>query len=314
MKAVLFSLLHKVAFAFCRGFSLLPLRVLYFLSDALFFPLYYVVRYRRGIVRGNLCSSFPEKSRKEIVAIEKRYYRFFCDYLVETLKLFSIGEAEMKRRMHFENPEVVEEVLRSGRSCSLCLGHYCNWEWVSSLPASIGGERICAQIYHPLENPMADKLFLYMRGRFGAKSVTQDDTFRHIMEWQKKGEVSIVGYIADQVPGYNNIHYWADFLHHDTPVFTGPERMARLTDAAVFYLDVFRTRRGYYTGRFVLITDRPSDCPRFEITAQYFRLLEASIQRAPQFWLWSHNRWKRSREEFERLYSPEERKKRLSRL
>ena len=212
--------------------------------------------------------------------------------------------------MKFEGLDQVKKDFANGRSVSVYLGHYCNWEWISSLGLHLDEQ--CGQIYHPLENATLDRLFLYMRGRFKAQSIKMDDTFLTILKWKKEGRKNIVGYIADQVPGYNNIHYWADFLHHDTPVFTGAERISKIMDTAVYYIDVERPRRGYYTARFIKIADSLNEHPVFFATEQYFRLLEKNIQRAPQYWLWSHKRWKRTREEFNRMFTEEERKKRLS--
>lgn len=308
------TIYYYFIFAFWFLISLIPLRVLYLFSDILYFPLYYCIRYRRCIVRRNLVLSFPDKTLSEIILIEKDFYSYFCDYLVETIKLFSISEKQIKKRMKFEGLDLMEEAFNRGRSCSLYLGHYCNWEWISTLPLHTSKMHICAQIYHPLESKTLDRLFLYMRGRFGAQSISMDDSFRTIMGWQKKGKLNIVGYISDQVPGYNNIHYWTDFLHHDTPVFTGAERISRLADTVVFYADVYRPKRGYYICRFVKMADNLKEHPKFSITEQYYRLLEGAILRFPQYWLWSHKRWKRTREVYNQLYSEEERKKRLSRL
>ncbi len=304
------NLTYYLSFALWFIISLLPLWVLYRLSDGLYYLVYHVVRYRRRVVYANLRSSFPEKSEAEIERIAKDFYSFFCDYIVETLKLFSIGEKNMRKRMKFEGLDQVKKDFANGRSVSLYLGHYCNWEWVSSLGIHLDEQ--CGQIYHPLENATIDRLFLYMRGRFKAQSIKMDDTFLTILKWKKEGRKNIVGYIADQVPGYNNIHYWADFLHHDTPVFTGGERISKIMDTTVYYLDVERPRRGYYVARFIKIADSLNEHPVFFATEQYFRLLEKNIQRAPQYWLWSHKRWKRTREEFNRLFTEEERKKRLS--
>lgn len=311
---MLLNIYYHIIFIFWYLISLLPLRVLYVFSDILYFPLYYCIRYRRPIVRNNLTSSFPDKSEAEIIKIEKEFYSFFCDYIMETIKLFSISRNQIKRRMKFENLEQLEEAFQAGRSCSVYLGHYCNWEWISTLPASMSKTGICAQIYHPLESRVFDRLFLYMRGRFGGHSIPMDDSFRTVLDWKKRGVLNVMGYISDQVPGYNNIHYWTDFLHHDTPVFTGAERISRLADTAIFYADIIRPKRGYYVCRFVKMTDAPGKTPKFSITEQYFRLLEETIQRSPQYWLWSHKRWKRTREVFNSLYSEEERNKRLSRL
>lgn len=304
------NLTYYLSFALWFIISLLPLWVFYRLSDGLYYLVYHVVRYRRRVVYANLRSSFPEKSEAEIERIAKDFYSFFCDYIVETLKLFSMGKKNMRKRMKFEGLNQVKEDFANGRSVTLYLGHYCNWEWISSLGLHLDEQ--CGQIYHPLENATLDRLFLYMRGRFKAQSIKMDDTFLTILKWKKEGRKNIVGYIADQVPGYNNIHYWADFLHHDTPVFTGAERISKIMDTAVYYIDVERPRRGYYVARFIKIADSLNEHPVFFATEQYFRLLEQNIQRAPQYWLWSHKRWKRTREEFNRMFTEEERKKRLS--
>ena len=304
------NLTYYLSFALWFIISLLPLWVFYRLSDGLYYLDYHVVRYRRRVVYANLRSSFPEKSEAEIERIAKDFYSFFCDYIVETLKFFSMGEKNIRKRMKFEGIDQVKEDFANGRSVSIYLGHYCNWEWISSLGLHLDEQ--CGQIYHPLENATLDRLFLYMRGRFKAQSIKMDDTFLTILKWKKEGRKNIVGYIADQVPGYNNIHYWADFLHHDTPVFTGAERISKIMDTAVYYIDVERPRRGYYVARFIKIADSLNEHPVFFATEQYFRLLEKNIQRAPQYWLWSHKRWKRTREEFNRMFTEEERKKRLS--
>lgn len=304
------NLTYYLSFALWFIISLLPLWVFYRLSDGLYYLVYHVVRYRRRVVYANLRSSFPEKSEAEIERIAKDFYSFFCDYIVETFKLFSMGEKNIRKRMKFEGLGQVKEDFANGRSVSVYLGHYCNWEWISSLGLHLDEQ--CGQIYHPLENATLDRLFLYMRGRFKAQSIKMDDTFLTILKWKKEGRKNIVGYIADQVPGYNNIHYWADFLHHDTPVFTGAERISKIMDTAVYYIDVERPRRGYYVARFIKIADSLNEHPVFFATEQYFRLLEKNIQRAPQYWLWSHKRWKRTREEFNRMFTEEERKKRLS--
>ena len=304
------NLTYYLSFALWFIISLLPLWVFYRLSDGLYYLVYHVVRYRRRVVYANLRSSFPEKSEAEIERIAKDFYSFFCDYIVETLKFFSMGEKNIRKRMKFEGLNQVKEDFANGRSVSVYLGHYCNWEWISSLGLHLDEQ--CGQIYHPLENATLDRLFLYMRGRFKAQSIKMDDTFLTILKWKKEGRKNIVGYIADQVPGYNNIHYWTNFLHHDTPVFTGAERISKIMDTAVYYIDVERPRRGYYVARFIKIADSLNEHPVFFATEQYFRLLEQNIQRAPQYWLWSHKRWKRTREEFNRMFTEEERKKRLS--
>ena len=285
--------------------SLLPLSVLYVLSDILFVLAYYVLRYRKRLVRKNLMDSFPEKNKSEIIKIEKGFYLFLCDYIVESMKLLTMSKKNLQRRMVFKGTETVNEIIADGQSCAIYLGHYCNWEWITSLPLYVTKDAQCGQIYHPLENKDFDRLFLRLRERMGAVCIPMAETLRRIVEFKKKGKQVVIGYISDQVPYWNNIHYWTDFLHHDTPVLTGTERIAKSANHAVFYMDVKCVRRGYYECEFKLITREPKKYKDFELTEIYFRELEKTIQRDPKYWLWSHNRWKRTHEEFNRRYDPE---------
>lgn len=305
--------LYYIVFGLWYALSLLPLKVLYILSDGMFYLIYYIIKYRRPIVRKNLTDSFPDKTQAEIIKIEKDFYSWFCDYIVETIKLFSMSEKEIKRRMTFEGVDMIQQDFDKGKNCSMYLGHYCNWEWITSLPLHVNNS-VCAQIYHPIENKRFDSLFLKLRSRFGAKSIEMDKSFKTIVSWKRNNITNIVGYIADQVPGLHNVHCWVDFLNHDTPVFTGAEKITSLTDANAYYADIIRPKRGYYKCIIKKITIPEAEDTKFFITKEYFRLLEETINRTPQYWLWSHNRWKRTREEFNRLYSTEEQKRMLSRL
>lgn len=278
--------------------SLLPLRLLYVLSDCLFVLIYYVIGYRKKVVRENLASSFPEKSAEELRKVERGFYHFFCDYLVESLKMMTISSEQQKKRMQFEGVELIEQCVKEGQSVAMYLGHYCNWEWVSSFPLWLTEKVQCGQIYHPIENKDFDRLFLRSRQRQGALCIPMQDTLRKILEFRRAGQPIVVGYIADQKPHWVNIHHWVDFLHHDTPVLTGTERIVRKVNHAVVYLDMQRVRRGYYKGVLHLITREPGKLAEFELTDIYYRYLEASIRRAPEFWLWSHKRWARTRQEF----------------
>ena len=153
----------------------------------------------------------------------------------------------------------------------------------------------CAQLYRPLKNKAFDSFFYQMRTRFGADNISKYESMRHILQLKQKGERTIIGFIADQAPGWNSIHDWVDFLHQDTPVFTGTERIAKKVDAAVFFADVKRERRGQYRLRLRLMTDHVKDIPNYELTERYMAELEEIIQRQPHLWLWSHRRWKRQR-------------------
>ena len=299
------SLFSKVLYGLLWLLSWLPLRIHYVLSDGLYLIIYRLVGYRRGLVRRHLAACFPEKTEQERRRTERQFYHWFCDYLVETVKLLTISREELRRRMVFRGTEVIDEVVESGQSCAVYLGHYCNWEWITSLPLWVTPKAQCGQIYHVLENEEFDRLFLTLRQRMGAVCIPMAETLRRIVQYRQQGQPVVIGYISDQVPFWNNIHHWCQFLNHDTPVLTGTERLARQTGHAVLYLDVRRLRRGYYEAEFKLITREPKQMGDYEITDIYFRLLEASIRRDPACYLWTHNRWKRTREEFNLRYDEE---------
>ncbi len=292
------KMLYYFIFVPLYTLSLLPLRVHYCISTCLYYLLRYVIRYRRRVVRRNLTTALPHIKGQELADIEKSFYRFFCDYLVESVKLLSISSKELKRRLVFKGTETVNEIVENGQSCAVYLGHYCNWEWITSLPLWVTPKAQCGQIYHRIENQAFDRLFLRLRQRMGAVCIPMQDTLRKILEFQHAGQPVVIGYISDQKPNWVNIHHWVDFLHHDTPVLTGTERIARKMNHAVFYMDVRRIRRGYYEAEFKLITREPQKMEEFELTNIYYQKLEESIHRAPEFWLWSHNRWSRTRKEF----------------
>ncbi|MFA6872719.1 MAG: acetyltransferase [Bacteroidaceae bacterium] len=277
--------------------SLLPFWILYRISDLLYFPLYYGIRYRRRVVRKNLVESFPEKDFSEILKIEKNFYHYFCDYFIETLKLFSISRNTISKRMHFEGIELLNERLKE-QNCVVYLGHYCNWEWIVSLPLHTLPGITSAQIYHELENKAFNGLFLRLRGRFGAVNIKMKQALRQLLHYNREHKRFVVGFIADQSPNWNSINLWTNFLNHDSAVFTGAERMARKVEAAVFYLDITRVKRGYYCANFVEMTNRPSELDEDALTIDYTNRLEQSIRKNPQYWLWSHNRWKRTHADY----------------
>ena len=283
-------------------FSLLPLKIHYIISDLLFWLLYTVIGYRRKVVWKNLSASFPEKSETELKETERGFYHFLCDYFVETVKMMTLSKKEIKKRMVFKGIENIDEVIESGQSIGVYLGHYCNWEWVTSLPLWVSPKAQCGQIYHPLENRYFDNLFLRSRQRMGAISISMQDTLREVVRYKREGQPIMIGYISDQTPNWVNIHHWVDFMNQDTPVFTGTERIVKKMNHAVFFLDIHRVRRGYYEAEFKLMTREPQKLEDFELTDLYFDMLEKTIRRAPEFWLWSHNRWKRTRKEFNELF------------
>ncbi len=282
-----------------RGFkalSRLPFRVLYALSDVCYLFVYHIGRYRRSVVRTNLANSFPEKSAAEQRRIARDFYHRFCDYVFETLKLISISEADIRRRMEFVGLDEVEKQFDSHPFVFLYLGHVFNWEWVSTIPLWIKNPATHgAQLYRPLNNAAFDRLFEHLRTRFGAENISKYDAFRRIMHLKAEGVPTLIGFISDQSPRVQNIHDWTTFFNQDTPVFTGTERIGKKVNAAIYYVDMERVKRGYYRATFRLMSDDVRSVPDFQLTDQYMKLLEQTVRRQPGGWLWSHRRWKHKR-------------------
>ena len=302
MKRFVSKILAYCCFAVLWITSVFPMRVHYFMSDIFYILIYRVAGYRRRIVRQNLTSAFPEKGEQEIKQIERKFYHWFCDYFVETIKMMTISDAEMRRRMVFKGTDEINRLVEEGVSCAIFLGHYCNWEWISTLPLSISDKSVCAELYHPIENPDFDRLFLYIRQRFGSVCIPMEETLRHIVKYQREGRPLVIGYIADQKPNWRNIHLWTPFLNHNTPVFTGSERIIKRTRQAVFYGDVSRPRRGYYECEIKLMEEHSEAIPDYQLTERYIQELERTIRRDPALWLWSHDRWSRTKEEFDHRF------------
>ena len=297
MKTVLYYISVAVLFVLNK----LPFCVLYFLSDILYYFVYYVLRYRRDVVRKNLVGSFPEKDLNEIKKIERKFYSSLCDYFVETVKYYGMSEKEVRRRMVITGIDDINRMLAQGHSCVCYMGHFFNWEYVTSFSLYFNDENVVVgDIYHPLENSYFDRLMKKMRDQYGAESITMANTLRRILQVTKENKKYVIGFIADQVPTWQSIKHWVNFLHRDTPVFTGTEKIAQRTGASLFFVRMERVKRGYYTAHFELFAEDASKMPEFEPTNLYYRILEEQIRKTPELWLWTHNRWKRTREAFER--------------
>lgn len=282
---------HLLRF-FLKLISRLPFRVLYILADVVYFLLYYIIRYRRRIVRKNLTEAFPEKSPAEIKKIEKEFYHFFADNLLESCKMANMSPEEMSRRMNFTNINTINDVLRNGQSIAIYLGHYANWEWVSSMPIHLEKSAVAAQIYHKLRNKEMDKLILEHRSAFGAVSVEMYQTARYITGLAHRKQVSIIGFIADQSPKKREVHHFIPFMHHNTPVLTGTEKLIKHYGFDPWFLYTKRIKRGYYEAEFIHIHDNPKTLPDFQLTEMYFQMLEKVIRKQPELYLWTHNRFK----------------------
>jgi len=285
---------YKIFYGFCWVIALLPLRCLYLLSDILFILVYYVVRYRRKVVLENLRNSFPEKTEKERRKIARKFYRFLCDLFIETFKTLNISMSQMQRRIRYSNPEIFNDLYRKAKQIFIVTGHYGNWEWMASLAHATSYD--LAALYQPLESKLFDKLVYHLRTKFGAKAVPLYATIKEIIRYHQEKRLTILGFASDQAPHRNASHYWTTFLNQDTSIYLGIEKLAKQFNTAVVYYEVRRVKRGYYEVDVTLITENAAETADMEITNKHVQLLEETIRRNPQYWLWSHRRWKHKRE------------------
>jgi Kdo2-lipid IVA lauroyltransferase/acyltransferase len=274
--------------------QLFPLRFHYMVSDLLFPLLYYILRYRRKVVFTNLANSFPEKSKDEITVIAKKFYRNLIDSFIETLYFDRISEKEIKKRQTILNQELLEHYLCQNRTVILALGHYNNWEWNCSWP--LHTEHKGYVIYKKLTNKSFDLFYFNMRARFGLTPLEKADTYRQLISDSRAHLPCSSAFLMDQTPRKNEIQYWTTFLNQETPVLTGTEKVARKLDAVVVFCNVRKIKRGYNRLEFSVIADHANETEPFEITEKATRMIEEVIIQAPEFWLWSHKRWKHKKE------------------
>ncbi|MEA3477233.1 MAG: lysophospholipid acyltransferase family protein [Bacteroidota bacterium] len=275
--------------------SKLPFYCLYRFSDFLSFLLFYIFRYRKTVVFQNLQNAFPDKDHKEIRKIARKYYRNLADIILEVIKLRSITTDQLLKRFSFENIEIIRQLSSQGKSIIMTLGHCGNWEWMGIALGLITEQKGYA-IVKPLSDKRFDKYMTFLRTRLYKDSMIPfKETFRTLIK--NKEHLTINAFAADQTPTKSEINYWGKFLNQETGFFTGIEKIAMSLDMGVVFIDIQRVGRGQYKGIFSLITDQPKEAGEQEIIKKYVSLLEQSIIKSPDNWLWSHKRWKHKRED-----------------
>ncbi|MDR2848411.1 MAG: lysophospholipid acyltransferase family protein [Bacteroidales bacterium] len=285
---------YLLFYSVCWLLALLPLRALYVLSDMLYPLLRYVASYRRKVILENLRNAFPEKTAQEHEKIMGQFYHFMCDLFVETIKTIHISEKEMHRRIRWHNPEKVEEWYSKGKNIYFIAGHYGNWEWAASAERVV--PYLYVPLYHPLENKYFDRFYYRLRTKYGADPIASNMVVRAINKYKDENQLALLYFLADQAPLSHPTNYWTTFLHQESAIFLGPEKLARKYNAAVAFAEVRRVKRGYYEVYVTPIAENAAETAEYEITNRHVELLEEAIRREPQYWLWSHRRWKRKRE------------------
>jgi Kdo2-lipid IVA lauroyltransferase/acyltransferase len=279
--------------------SLLPFSLLYILSDILFVVLYYIILYRRKVVQENLANAFPEKSWKERAQIERKYYRFLSDLIIESVKMLSVTEKYLMKHFRFNNIEDITKHFKAGRSVVAVTGHYGNWEWGSIITSLMFPEPVLV-VYKPLANKNFNKLINDTRSRYGTVMVSMKNTLRKVVEFIKNGKKYVLVLVGDQTPPSEETQYFTTFLNQPTAVFLGIEKIAKLNNNPIVYFTISPYKRGYYECNIKGLIDNPKETSEYEITEAHTRELESVIRARPEFWLWSHRRWKFKPEDINR--------------
>ncbi len=288
------SLFYYLLFALAWTISLIPYRVLYLISDVLYLIIYYIVGYRKKTVLYNLRSSFPEKTEEEIKALAKAFYRHFSDFLLEIFKLIRIPEKQLDKRMKFLNPEVFDELSRENKNYALVSSHYNNWEMLINLPLKTKHRFLV--IYRPLSNKVTNRISNYMRTRHHTIMIPMENIFREALKCRSEKQLFSIWFIADQRPPKNS-QFWTRFLNHDAAFFEGVEKMSKKLEMAVIYLHVQKVRRGFYEVTLEKLFDNAAGTAPNEVTLTCVKKMEYEIIERPEFWLWSHNRFKHRKPE-----------------
>jgi KDO2-lipid IV(A) lauroyltransferase len=270
--------------------SLLPFWILYLFSDFVYLVLYYIVSYRRKVVATNLKNSFPEKTDEERKTIEKKFYRHLADLIVEILKLTHMSKKEQIKRFTYTNLEVIDKLREEKRDIIAVLGHYNNWEWPTLLPDYLKYKTII--IFKPLQNKYFNSFFNNQRSKYGIVLTPTSLIIREVIKYKINKINTFSVFISDQIPAKGDIKYWTTFLNQDTAVFTGAGKIAAKYDMAIVFFNIKKIKRGYYNLDIELMYEHTAGLSEEVITETHVRRLEEVIREKPEFWIWSHRRWK----------------------
>lgn len=283
-----------ITFPFLLLISWMPFGILYLFSDILYYLLYHVAGYRKNVVRENIKLSGLVKTKKEALAIERKFYRYLCDLFLEIIKVKGMSKNAMMRRFKLTNPSMLKDFARMNKSVFVMAGHYGNFEWLLSLghntPHTAHG------IYAPLQNPYFDKYLKKVRSLHGSFLISRKKFREQFTNMQHRKELTVIGFAADQSPQDKKKNYFRDFFGHEVPVFTGAERLGKTFDVPILMAKVRRIKRGYYETTLNILAENPRTLPDYAITDFFYEQLEALIKEDPSLYFWSHNRFKLMRQ------------------
>ena len=286
-------LVFILTFPFLWIIFILPFRIFYWLSDCIYVLVYYIVGYRKKTVRENLALALPHLSDKERLEIEKKSYHHLCDMFLEMVKTMTISSEEMNKRFKITNLEVIKKYEKKGKSIMLIASHYASWEWLITLNQKISFLGVA--VYKKLANKHFDKLVRDIRSKYNTELVPTSKTIPLIANNQKNNIQCVYGLASDQSPKADRIFHWESFMGVEVPVHTGPEMLAKKYDMTVVFAKVKKVKRGYYELTIIPLSDNPKSIPDFGITHIYIKEVEKQILEAPEYYFWTHKRWKHRR-------------------
>ncbi len=273
--------------------SILPFRLLYFFSDCIYILVYYVIGYRKKIVRENIALALPHLSEAERSQIEKKFFHHLCDTFLEMAKTLTISNKEIESRYKFTNFDVYLELEKKQKSIALVCAHYASYEWAVSMNLYIQHRGV--GIYKRIRNKYFDKLVRDIRSRFKAHLVTTKSTIPTIRDNYLNKVLCVYGFASDQSPKLESTFHWGSFMGMEVPMHTGAEMLAKKYDMNVIFMQTRKVKRGYYEATFKLLSENTQEVPNYEITDRFMKLVEAQILEAPEYYLWTHKRWKHRR-------------------
>ena len=286
-------IVYLIVYPFLWCISMLPFSLLYLFSDFVYLIVYHLIGYRKKTVRENLALALPHLSAEERLVIEKKSFRHLCDMFLEMIKTMTISKSEIEKRFVFTNMEVYKKLEEQDKSIAMMLAHYGSYEWVISMNAYVKFRAVA--IYKKIANPYFDQLVRDIRSKFKASLVTTKETIPTIINNNKSGKLCIYGFASDQSPKISSAFHWQKFMGIEVPVHTGAEVLAKKYNMNMIFLKVKKVKRGFYEASFEVLSENPKEVPNYEITDKFLTLVEQQIHEAPEFYLWTHKRWKHKR-------------------
>lgn len=283
-------LVYILAYPILWLISILPFRIFYWFSDCVYFLVYYIIGYRKKVVRTNLALALPHLSDDERKKIEKKFYQHMCDMFLEMIKTMSISPEEMEKRFQVTNIDLILDYAKKGKSVILVASHYASYEWLLTINPKIGFQGVA--VYKKLANPYFDKLVRKIRSKYNTELISTKNAIPLMAQNQRDGKLSLYGLASDQSPKLDRIFHSNDFMGIEVPVHTGAEMLAKKYDLSVVMVKVKKVKRGYYEATFLSLADNPKDFEDFKITEMYIKEVEKQIYEAPEYYLWTHKRWK----------------------